>query len=117
LLALAKENHSQFLEDGEITKKLLRSCFHLAKMDTIYRSGYITGRIDDVSPRDTQDLQSLISNIKIEQFQANDVCILNPHFSNATKITGIKADADLVLDDTLLIFYWFNSYLKSNKKL
>jgi len=102
LIAFAEGNYSHFLKDGKITKDLLRSCFHLAKMDGFYRPGYITGRIDNVSPKDTQDLQSLIGNIKMEQFQAKELCLLNPTFSNATKITGIKADADLVLDDTLI---------------
>ncbi len=102
LFTLGKENYSRFLKEGRITDSFLRSCFHLAKMDGFYRPGYITGKIDNVNPKDTQDLQSLIGNIKIEQFQANKVCLLNPTFSNATNITGIKADADLVLDDILI---------------
>ena len=30
------------------------------------------------------------------------MCILNPTFSKASKITGILADADLLLDDALI---------------
>ncbi len=102
LFALAKENYSKFLTDGKITNNLLRSCFHLAKIDSFYRVGYITGKIDNVSSNDTQDLQSLIGNIKIEQFKTKNVCLLSPTFSTATKISGIDGEADLVLDNILI---------------
>ena len=101
LLTIAKKNHSKFLKNGVITGDLLRSCLHLAKLDVLHRRGIIV-RFDDINAGDIKDLNSLISNIRMEQFHIENVCLLSPTFSNATKISGIDGEADLVLDDTLI---------------
>jgi len=101
LLKIAKKNHSKFLKDGEITGDLLRSCLHLAKLDVLHRRGIIV-RFDDIDAGDIEDLRSLIRKIRMKQFQTEDVCLLSPTFSNATKISGIDGEADLVMDDTLI---------------
>jgi len=103
LLDRAKENHAKYLKDGIITTELIESSIHLAKMDVFYRSPEnIEGRIQEIDTLDVEDLRELINGVKEDQFKTKELCILNPRFTNAARITGVKTDADLLLDDTLI---------------
>lgn len=97
----AKEWLSDFIESGNISEELLKSSITLAKLDSIYRAGYIdktTGEFDEL---DLKDLKRLISIFKPDDFKSKNVCILNPTFGIASKMVG-GADADIVIDDMLI---------------
>ncbi|HEY9245715.1 MAG TPA: hypothetical protein VIO11_02605, partial [Candidatus Methanoperedens sp.] len=47
------------------------------------------------------DLKKLISIVNPDSFKARDLCMLNPTFGEGSKLVG-GADADLLIDDTLI---------------
>ena len=100
-LTLAKERYTQFLETGQVTDGLIKSTIYLAKLDSIYRAGYIKKNFEYVDKNDIKDLKNLISLINQEEFKPNNNCILNPTFGNASIMVG-GADADLVIDEMLI---------------
>lgn len=98
----AKHNHSLYLQDGQLTDELLRSCLLLAQLDPVFRrKGYIPidlGKIDDL---DIADLRNLIAIVTEQTFRPNQLCLLDPTFGMASALVG-GADTDLVIDDTLI---------------
>ncbi len=100
-LKLAKERYTQFLETGQVTDDLIKSTLYLAKLDSIYRAGYIKKNFEYVDKNDIKDLKNLISLINQKEFKPNNNCILNPTFGNASIMVG-GADADLVIDEMLI---------------
>ncbi|MFX1313667.1 MAG: hypothetical protein ACFFHD_13815 [Promethearchaeota archaeon] len=105
LLERAKDNHAKYLENGTITTELIKSSIHLAKLDFFYRAPdkiNVNGTIQDIDPLDVDDLRGLIEGVNLNQFRTEKLCILNPRFTDAAKITGQVADADLILDNTLI---------------
>ncbi len=55
----------------------------------------------DTDKADKDDLQQLVKLIPARDFKATDVCLLNPTFGEASRLVG-GADADAVIDDTLI---------------
>jgi len=100
----AKEQQVEYLRTGEITEPLLQSVLSLADLEPIYRAGrgheYI-GRPQD--PENVEDLRCLIDIVPPEAFRVRKHCFLNPTFGDASHLVG-GADADLILDDTLVDF-------------
>ena len=98
----ARKNYQLYLKNGRVTDRLVRSAIGLAKLDVISR----TGRLDlvdlaDVDKRDRDDLQQLAKMIPTDDFKERAVCVLNPTFGEASQLVG-GADADVILDDTLI---------------
>lgn len=83
---------------------VLQDCLLLAKLETFYRSGYLPpGGLDTPSERDYWDLIGLADETKRHSkfFIARDTLICNPSFGAASCLLG-GADADLVIDNTLI---------------
>jgi len=111
ILSEAKTAYKLYVKTGKITNALLTSTILLANLDIIFRTGpfedYV--ELDTVSDEDIKDLVNLTNIIDLKVFKAKKICLLNPTFGEASKLVG-GADADLVIDDTLV-------EIKTTKKL
>lgn len=108
----AKSDHIQFIRDGVVSDKLLKSCIFLAKLDPIIRAGWFLFNpkvLDSTDDGDIKDLRNLISIVDFSLFESKDVSVLNPTFGKASSLIG-SADADLIIGDTLID-------IKTTKKL
>jgi hypothetical protein len=121
ILSEAKNLYKEFLKTGKVTKDLLRSTLLLANLDVIDRTGSLEYvELDSVSDDDVNDLLNLYRIVDLKLFKAKKLCLLNPTFGEGSKLVG-GADADLVLDDTLieikttmklqLLRPWFNQLI------
>lgn len=97
----AKAQVEKFLQTDSMSDELLRSALQLAQLDCIYREGMGSAPTAEIDANDIRDLRNLISILDSEQWQVHRVCLLNPTFGGASRLVG-GADADLVLDDTLI---------------
>ena len=96
----AQENYRTFLESGKMTKSLIKSAIHLAQLDSVFRSGHVD--FSDVRDEDVTDLDNLINVFgNKELFSSDSVIYLNPTFGEGSHVVG-GADADLIIDDTLI---------------
>ena len=68
--------YQNYLKDGKLTDDVLRIAILLAKIDPIYRAGYIDPNIDVVDKGDIQDLRNLITLVDETAFTANNICLL-----------------------------------------
>ena len=97
----ARAAYQRYLEDGQITDELIRCAVHLARIDPIFRAWYVDPNMGVADDGDVEDLRRLIPLVKPEFFKAERLCMLNPIFGPASRLVG-GADADLVIDDTIL---------------
>ena len=98
----ARENYSLYVKTGTVSDRLLTSAIQLAKLDGIVRSGWPELiDLEDVDKDDKDDLRHLVKLIPARDFKATNVCLLNPTFGEASRLVG-GADADVVIDDTLI---------------
>ncbi len=97
----AKQAHLDYLCSGEMADEVLESCLLLAQLDPIVRAGYVDENLGTVYKEDVVDLRNLVSSVDPNLFQAKRLCVLNPTFGEASVLVG-GADADLVIDDTLI---------------
>ena len=97
----AKVNYKKYLKNGNMTDEIIRTCICLAQLDPIYRASYIDEEMGEVSELDIQDMKNCFALIKLPQFRAKKICLLNPTFGKASGLVG-GADTDLVIDDTLI---------------
>lgn len=99
-LEYARTCYLKYLNSKEISEDLIETSINLAKLDLIYRIGYIEplGRPD---PRDVHDLNSLMNTIPADMFVVNDTAVLNPTFGEGSQLVG-GADCDLYLDGNLI---------------
>lgn len=111
IIKVAKENYQTYLKTGIFTKEILHSALLLAHVDIIYRTKgeAISANFGSIEEKDAEDLRNLIELINPKNFKANKICLLNPTFGFASKLVG-GADADLIIDDTLID-------IKTTKKL
>lgn len=100
-LSWAKEQYEKFLGTGKITEKLLGAVLDLAKLDSIYRSGDFPQDLKKYEEKDIEDLRNLYQAIPQEKFNTEGEVLLNPTFGDASRLVG-GADADLVIDNTLI---------------
>jgi hypothetical protein len=96
-----KINYRKYLIDGRVTIALLKSCLFLARLDLFIRAGMIDENIGNENDLDIKDLQNLYRVINKNNFKVKGICFLNPTFGKGSLLVG-GADADLVLDDTLI---------------
>lgn len=101
ILNQAKHLYTDYLKSGQLTKEIMKSAILLAQLDRIYREGRLDHNFGVVDGGDVTDLENLISLIKPEKFTAKNICLLNPTFGHASNLVG-GADADLLIDDTLI---------------
>jgi len=89
---------------GELSmgEQLARACLVLAKLEAVFRCGelHYLDSVEEISQLDIQDLLALSDLVPLEQFTPHMRLILNPGFQLAHLVGG--ADADLLLDDTLI---------------
>lgn len=119
LLFEAQHNYRNYLESKSeaVSNELIQSTLHLAYIDGIYRSSSKRNHFLDginaeqwiIRDNDIKELKNLIKMINPKYFKAKTVCLLNPHFEEASMMIG-GADADLVIDDILID-------IKTTKKL
>ena len=101
----AKAARETFVDSGTLGRDVLEAVLQLAHLDVVVRtrSGGEEGlpTSDPVSEPDLEDVRQLYEVIPQDQFRAESHCFLNPTFGRASALVG-GADADLVLDDTLI---------------
>lgn len=101
ILNKAQLAHKRYLASGRMTDQVLKSAIYLAQLDVIFRSGFIDENLGVAYPEDVQDLRNLISHVRPKEFQAKNICLLNPTFGKASRLVG-GADADLFIDEMLI---------------
>lgn len=94
----AKELEREFIKNGKIKDELIKHCIYLAQIDLIYRAGKIDKNMGIANEKDIEDLKNLISLVDDSVFKSKKNCLLNPGFNDLS----LSADADLVIDDTLI---------------
>ena len=98
----AKVNFELYHKTGEATDAVIDSSIFLAKLDLYTRSGYLDTNYDNCSQLDIQDIRAMLSVINPETFKINKRCWLNPVFGGSAFVGGADADADVIIDDTLI---------------
>lgn len=101
IVSQAKERLRLFLETGQMSEELMESALLLAQLDPIFRAGVGHEHVGKVYGDDVKDLRNLISIVHPDVFKANELCLVNPIFGVASTMVG-GADADLVIDDTII---------------
>ena len=98
---LGEMSSCEYNESGKPTDQILASVLLLGQLDSVYHSGYVHKDMGVVDKRDVEDLKNLSSIVPLDEFKADSVCLLNPQFGQASQLVG-GADADLVLDDSII---------------
>jgi hypothetical protein len=99
----AEENYNIFLKKGVVTKSLLQSVIFLAKLDVFYRGHFIDANIDQENSEIAFEVEKMYKMVPWAKFIAKEHCFLNPTFGKGSTLVG-GADADLVIDSTLIDF-------------
>lgn len=97
----AKEHYTDFLKTQQMTDKLIVSALRLAKLDAIYRSKKIDPDLDQIDDEDIADLKALFAIVNPKHFTSSGTILLNPTFGMGSDVVS-GADADLIIDDTLI---------------
>ena len=101
LLQEARLCYSDYLKTGKVTDDIVSAAIQLARLDAIYRAGYIDPNIGKVEKSIVDELRDMLKLAKRKDFTAKSYCALNPVFGEASLLVG-GADADLIIDDTLI---------------
>jgi hypothetical protein len=95
----AKRQVARFIQGDRLSSDLLRASLKLARCDMSHRAGMLDPHIGDTPRRgDVDQLRRLVAATDWSAFKAKRV-LLNPTFKG---LHGIGADADLVLDNSLI---------------
>jgi hypothetical protein len=110
----AQERYKKFMASSlqVPTRELGEAVVVLAHLECVFRTGELDPMMFDPNPPTAvlDDLEAMLALVPQDSFRAKKRCILNPTFSAfAAGVVG-GADADLVLDDTLID-------IKTNKDL
>jgi hypothetical protein len=97
----AQDNYNKFILSGKITNKLIVSCLFLGKLDSYSRRRVIDENFETYEKEDVKDLKALISIIDLKKIIVKENIYFNPNFGYATDLVR-GADADLIIDDTLI---------------
>lgn len=105
VFSMAKNFHTRFLRQVKPTSstylRLAEHAVRLAKLDAIYRAGYIDENLTDGDPAVARDVCRMLRIVPFEIFSHPSALRLNPDFGKYSKIVG-GADCDLVLGDTIV---------------
>jgi hypothetical protein len=105
-----KSLKKEFINTGNLSRSLIEETLRMSYLDPILRAGmgqeYIGVNIDN---NDIEDIEKQFFLLNQNLFMANDLCILNPTFGEASKLVG-GADADIIIDNKLID-------IKTTKKL
>lgn len=105
----AQKHWVEYLKTGRVSDVLIESALLLATLDPIFRAGVGHEMIGKVDKADIRDLKALLSAVDEKIFTGRTLCLINPTFGAASVLVG-GADADLVIDDTIID-------IKTTKKL
>ncbi len=105
----AKKNYKKFIKDGKLTNDIIKSSILLAKLDVSARTRFIDSNLDKIEKEKIIELEELFNIVPWDKFITKNSCILNPTFGDGSRLVG-GADADLILDNTLID-------IKTNKNL
>lgn len=103
-VARARELYREFLRTKVFTRQLARAALYLAALDKAYRTGPETVVIDYLRAPlryEVEDCMRLVRAVPREMITAKSRAALNPTFGEASKLVH-GADADFVIDDTLI---------------
>lgn len=84
--------------------EMITACLFLARLDAVIRKGEsMIQYIDLTSEKETDitDLKLLLHSCNLNQFKPQRKIVLNPTFGKGSSLVG-GADADLIIDDTLI---------------
>jgi hypothetical protein len=98
---LAKSNYRKFLAGDTLSDELIKGSILLAQIDVIFRAGIYDENFGIYNQRDISDLKALFELFDASKFSFQDRLILNPTFGYGSVMVG-GADADIILDDTLI---------------
>jgi hypothetical protein len=96
----AENNYKKFLKDGILTDSLIRSALYVTRLRLTFGSAYPT-HVDNESDLDVKDIRQLMQTAD-KFFSKADNCVINPTFGNYSNYLIGSADADFIIDDTLL---------------
>lgn len=96
----AKTNFNLFESTSGVTDSLIESALFLAKLDLVYRIGYVDKDYDKYDQLDIDDIRGMLALIDADKFKVKKRCWLNPGFKASHLVGG--ADADIIIDDTLI---------------
>ena len=97
----ARKHFVEYLETGQMSDELIESTLLLATLDPIFRAGVGHEMIGKADKADIRDLKAILSVVDERIFTSTKLCLVNPTFGAASVLVG-GADADLVIDDTLI---------------
>ena len=102
VLETALENVKGFHKTGIIKDLFLESCLSLARLDVVLRTGTLFPEtiVSSEDKRDLADLRRLLAVAKKVIPKPKHRLLLNPLFTKSGLVGG--ADADMILDDTLI---------------
>jgi hypothetical protein len=100
-LAQARELHQAYLGGEACLPELSRCCTVLAKLDLIYRAGWVDPDLWTPLEGMAAELEALLAVVPFEQLTPKTRLLTNPHFGEASRAVG-GADADLILDHRLI---------------
>jgi hypothetical protein len=100
----ARELYEEFLGTKVFTRQLARAALFLAALDKAYRTGpetVVVSYLRAPLQYEVEDCMRLVQAVPREVITAKQRAVLNPTFGEASKLMG-GADADFVIDDTLV---------------
>jgi len=116
-IQIAKRAQEEYIETGLLKEEMLRSCWHLARIEWAFRQA--GGYLFLILPKDWElvdesgitEISDLIGIIDPKIFTATKRCILNPNFSSRL----LRGDADLLIDDRLIEIKVTKSFLQDQR--
>lgn len=105
-----KELKKEYVEIGKFSRDLIRETIRMSYIDPVFRAGVGVEYIGtDADEDDIIDIEKQFALLEESYFRAEDTCLLNPTFGEASRLVG-GADADFLIDNKLID-------LKTTKKL
>lgn len=97
----ANDGIRKYMKDGIVTDLYAEALLIYGKFDIVSRCGDIDSVLADELKEDVRDIKTMVDLIKNSDFKVNKKCYLNPTFGEGGGTVG-GADADLIIDDTLI---------------
>lgn len=101
----AREDVASFVRSPNPTPEERRAvaahAIRLAKLDAVYRAGYVDPKMDTAEPGDVEDVLRLLDVAPCEALTDPQTLWLNPTFGRYSELVG-GADCDLVSGDRLI---------------
>jgi hypothetical protein len=115
----ARELYEEFLRTKVFTRQLARAALFLAALDRAYRTGpetVVLRYLKESLRYEVEDCMRLVRAVPREVIAAKSRSALNPTFGAASSLVG-GADADFVIDETLVDIKTTKYYLLTSAQL